>query len=406
VSRHHRIAIIGAGPYGLALAAELHAAKADVVLFGRAMSFWQQSVAKGTRLLTNPKRCSFNRDTFDLAAHGNSIGSRVPNPLLADQFIDYGLWFYRSVCPKSDERPVVNVIRTTGHYRITTEDGSDTFAEELIVAIGLKSFAVRPQEFASCPADSVFHTSDLYDLQGFRGKKVAVIGGGQSAIDSAALLGEQKANVEVITRAASLFWSSPAGPELPGHSGGSLFDSVGAIRGVIRGTLNNPDVFRQLPASVRRRWLKRALRPAASSDLKPRLSAVRFSLGRSVIAANANDHRVELRLDDGSTRSVDRVVLGTGYSVDIARIRFLAPELRCQIRECEGNPELHGTMESAVPGLYFAGAAAAWNFGPSMWFILGAPWAAERIRRALGYKDALLSSPLTPALAACGSIQS
>jgi hypothetical protein len=92
---------------------------------------------------------------------------------------------------------------------------------------------------------------------------------------------------------------------------------------------------------------------------------------------------VELELDDDSVRRVDHVVLGTGYGVDVNAISFLTPELRRQIRQRSGYPELNGRMESTVPNLYFSGAAAAGNFGPIMWFVHGGPWAAERISRVL-----------------------
>jgi len=120
-----------------------------------------------------------------------------------------------------------------------------------------------------------------------------------------------------------------------------------------------------------------------NNELRPRLGSVRFAFGRQVTTTRMRDDRVELDLDDHTVRCVDHVVLGTGYHVDVNAIPFLAPELRCQIRQHDGYPDLNSAMESTVPRLYFTGAVAARNFGPHMWFVCGAPWAAERISSVL-----------------------
>jgi hypothetical protein len=44
-------------------------------------------------------------------------------------------------------------------------------------------------------------------------------------------------------------------------------------------------------------------------------------------------------------------------------------------------PELAGTLESSVPGLYFTGSLAAPVFGPMMRFVAGTEFAATRVAR-------------------------
>jgi len=387
---HHRIAIIGAGPFGLALAARLQAAHADFVLYGRVMSFWRENVAQGTQLLTHSKRCSFAHNDFDVDGYGKSLGARVPDWMGADQFVDYGLWFYRNACPQADERTVTHVTRADKQFKIVAEDGSETLVDHLILAVGLKSFARRPAEFASLPRDRVFHTCDFHDLSQFRRKSVAVIGGGQSAIDVSALLLEQDASVEVIAQAPGLFWLCP---ESPSQTAG-IFKDHSNWRSSVRSFINRPDVFRRIPAPLRARWLRRELRPAASSDRKPRISRARLSFGRTVREAQLAGDQVRLRLDDGTARNVDCVILGTGYQVAVENIPFLPPELTGKIKQHQGYPELNSSMECSVPSLYFSGATAAWNFGPSMWFVRGVPWVAERIVQALARKGALATARL------------
>jgi hypothetical protein len=68
---------------------------------------------------------------------------------------------------------------------------------------------------------------------------------------------------------------------------------------------------------------------------------------------------------------------------------FLNRELRAGIRTAGGAPILSRGFESSVPGLYFAGLAAANSFGPVMRFAFGAGFSARRITQALVKSPAL-----------------
>jgi hypothetical protein len=377
-SIHRRIAVVGAGPFGLALAARLQSANADYILLGRLMSFWREHVPQGTCLLSDPLRCSLSLNGFDTSAYERSRGSPIRRPFTASEFLGYGLWFQHLTCSNLDQRTVLSIKHENRKYTIRVDDGDQITADNVVIAIGLRMFAVRPPEVAALPSEFFSHTSDLHDLSHLRRKKLAIVGNGQSALECAALLTENNSDVEVLARSAHLVWRRFAGhPEL------SSVEAHWNLRPAIRSALNDPDVYRRLPCFVRDFWLHRTLRTAASSTLGSRLGAVRFTLGCRVTAARVKGDRVELHLTDKSTRTVDHIVLGTGYRVDINAVPFLAPELRRQIRLHNGYPQLNSMMESTVAGLYFTGAAAAWNFGPIMWFVHRAPWAAERITRAI-----------------------
>jgi hypothetical protein len=370
---HRHIAVIGAGPFGLALAAKLQASNVEYVMFGRVMSFWQKNVPAGTSLLSEHAGCSLSYDRFDSTAYERSRGNPLPSHLPAEEFVAYGLWFQRSTCVNADERLVVTLTHRNGTFRIGVEDGEEITADHVVVAIGLEVFAFRPPEFASVSPGSVSHTSELRDLSGFRAKRVAIIGSGQSALETAALMTEKGARVEVVARAKRVFWRSM------GHPKRHPVATNSSIRETIRLALNDPDLYRRLPKWVRTFWFNRTLGSVVCDDLKPRLTSARFALGRKVTVAHMNDNHVELELDDHSVRCVDHVVLGTGYRMDVNAVPFFAPELRRQITQYDGYPELNSRMESTVPQLYFTGAAAARAFGPNMWFLYGAPWAATRI---------------------------
>jgi thioredoxin reductase len=95
--------------------------------------------------------------------------------------------------------------------------------------------------------------------------------------------------------------------------------------------------------------------------------------------------RLHLRAPDGSERDVlaEHVIAATGYKVDLGRLPFLSADIRSKIETVAGSPILSKTFESSVPGIYFAGLAAANSFGPVMRFAFGAGFAARRITETM-----------------------
>ncbi len=88
---------------------------------------------------------------------------------------------------------------------------------------------------------------------------------------------------------------------------------------------------------------------------------------------------VVLKLDDGSERKVDHVLLGTGYQVDIAKYNFLPAELTRSIEQFDGYPKLDRGFSCSVPGLHFVGATAARSFGPLLYFVAGTDFASREL---------------------------
>jgi hypothetical protein len=108
-----------------------------------------------------------------------------------------------------------------------------------------------------------------------------------------------------------------------------------------------------------------------------------MSHGRFVKSAKRSGEKLSLSLNDGTTRDVDHVLLGTGYKVDVTRYPFLAPELSQSVAQVNGFPTLTPGFESSIPGLHFLGAPSSWNFGPLMFFVCGTDFAARRLARHL-----------------------
>jgi len=151
---------------------------------------------------------------------------------------------------------------------------------------------------------------------------------------------------------------------------------------------NAPAAFYYLPKSLRLYFVRTALGPSGGWFVKDKvIGRVPLLLGYTVERAEIQDGKVHLHLRsaDGSRREIvtDHVIAATGYRVDMERLACLSSDIRAKIKCVEGAPVLSRTFESSVPGLYFAGLAAANSFGPVMRFAFGAGFAARRLTQSL-----------------------
>ena len=142
-------------------------------------------------------------------------------------------------------------------------------------------------------------------------------------------------------------------------------------------------LFRRIPPRTRQEIVRTWLGPSGAWPIKPRIERMPLLLGHTPRSAEIRDGRVQLRVAgrDGEDRTLvaDHIVAATGYRVDVRRLSFLSEGLRSELRSFEYAPMLSADFQSSVPGLYFAGLAAAFTFGPSMRFVLGARYTARRL---------------------------
>ncbi|MEA3213647.1 MAG: FAD-dependent urate hydroxylase [Chthoniobacter sp.] len=384
-----QVVIIGAGPYGLSAAAHLRAAKIETRVFGEAMEFWEKQMPAGMLLrskweasqVSDPQR-KLRFDDYEAAQ-----GVRVTRPIPVADFISYGRWFQRQAVPDLDRRWVVRVEPAAEGFRLTLDDGETIAASRVVVATGISQFAWRPPQFDGLPAALASHPAEHRDLSRFAGQRVAVIGGGQSALESAALLHESGAEVEVFARQLKIRWldqkakwlKSPLNPLRA-----LLYPPTDVGPPILNQIVAAPDMFRRLPRTWQEKIAYRSTRPAGAGWLVERLREVPIRTSRSVGAVNRVGDRVELRLDDGTERLVDHVLISTGYRVDVSRTGFLAPALLQRLRIMDGYPDLTGGLESSsVPGLHFLGAPAFHSFGPLCRFVSGTGFAARALTRRI-----------------------
>ena len=396
------VVILGAGPYGLAAGAHLRNIQGlEIRVFGEPMEFWKSHMPEGM-LLRSPwaaSHISDPRTTLTMDAFGKELGVRIPTPIPLDRFVEYGLWFQRQAVPEVDRRRITRVEKVAQGFRVALSDGEQFESRRVVVAAGIGSFAQRPPQFEGLPSELVTHVSDQRDVRRFVGKRVAVIGAGQSALESAALIHEAGGEVELIARAPDVHWLGwRARLQKLGPIAKLLYSPFDIGPAGISRIVAIPDAVKYFPRSAQDAFRKRALRPAGARWLVDRFKNIRISTGRFVESAVSSGSRLRIRLNDGSSRDVDHALLGTGYRVNVSRYPFLPSELSGGLAQVNGFPNLTAGFESSIPGLHFLGAPSSWNFGPLMFFVCGTDYAARRLARYIGTSESRNGSKATSAV--------
>jgi len=387
-------AIIGAGPYGLSIAAHFRRRGIPFRIFGRPMDSWLNHMPKGMML----KSDGFASNIYDpeseftlqhFCAQQGIAYSDTGMPVHLDTFSAYGLAFQVQMLPELENKLVARVQRVPDGFLLQLENGETVATRRAVLAVGITHFEYVPENLAHLPAELLSHSFRHADPEKFRGQSVVVIGGGASAIDLAALLRDADVDVQLVARHSALkFHSTPTGKPR------SLWQQIRHPKSGLGPGMRSrffskaPGVFHYLPESLRVHLVETTLGPSAGWFVKDKMARVPCLLGYTPQSAEVVDGkkiRLHLRATDGSQREViaDHVIAATGYKVDLQRLAFLSPEIRSKIKTVKGSPVLSANFESSVPGVYFAGLAAANSFGPVMRFAYGAGFAAERLTETM-----------------------
>ena len=386
-------AVIGAGPYGLSIAAYLRGRGLDVRTFGQPMQTWREHMPKGMHLKSEGFASQlFDPDSeFTLANFCAAAGipyADVGLPVALATFSDYGVAFAKKFVPHLDAREVSRVVRNAPGFTLTLSDGESVRARRVIVAVGISHFAYVPPVLGALPPELAVHSSRYHDYAQFKDQRIAIVGAGASAVDVAVSLHQAGAFPSLVARVPKLAFHEPpvlARPFLtrlryPRSGLGCGLKS--------RFFTDMPDAFSLLPRSLRSFAVRTQLGPApcwfAKDVFVPNVAT---RLGVSLERCEVEDGRVALHLRDRNgepSRIVaDRAIAATGYRVDLRRLPFLDEDLRPAIRAFNGSPRLTRNFESSVSGLYFVGLPAADTFGPLLRFAYGARFAATRLRAHL-----------------------
>lgn len=393
------VAVIGAGPYGLSVAAYLRGHGIPFRIFGDPMESWRKSMPRGMLLKSEGFASSLydpaGKWTLEQYCREQSLPyEAVGEPVPIERFVSYGLDFQRRCVPELEPQKIRTLRRDPRGFSLTTDTGETLSAKRVVVATGIAYCAYIPPALAGCSSELLSHSSAHADLAGFRGRRVAVVGGGSSAIDVAALLHDAGAEVQVVARRGAIAFHEPTAEPRP------LWQRVTAPRSGLglgwRSWLctEAPLVFHAMPESFRLRVVRRHLGPAPGWFMKQVVGRFPIHVGCGVLGLEPKGAGVALRVESAErgkiTIEADHVIAATGYRPEVSRLPILAEPLRGEIATVDGSPRLDRNFASSVPGLYFVGLASANSFGPLARFAFGAGFTARRLTSHLA---ASLRSP-------------
>lgn len=384
------VAIVGAGPHGLSLAAHLAARGIDYRIFGKPMTTWSKHMPKNMILKSDGFASNLSAPSQESTLKAWCARNGLPYcdqalPIPLDRFLSYALWFQKRYVPNVEETNVTRVDSGGDGYALTLETGERVNARSVVLAVGITWFAHTPEVLAGLPSGLVSHSADHRDVSRFKGKEVAVIGSGASAIDLAHLLHEEGAKTRIVARVPKLEYN-----KIPDADDETLLGRIQRpASGIGRGwrslfCAEAPLLFYRLPQSLKRRAIDSHMHPAAGWFMREKIEGViALSLGRTLEKAQSRDGRAVLTLADGETLAFDHVIAATGYKMDMRRLTFVAETLRAGTALADGTPVLSDCFETPVPNLYAIGPAALESFGPLMRFMVGAEFAAPRVAARL-----------------------
>jgi cation diffusion facilitator CzcD-associated flavoprotein CzcO len=386
------VAIIGAGPYGLSIAAFLSKSKLTYRIFGTPMQSWRQQMPKGMLL----KSDGFASNLYDpdsaftlrhYCAEKNLPYADVGIPVPCETFTAYGLEFQKRFVPTLEETNITSVKQIPGGFELQTAAGETLQARKVIVAAGITHFGYLPPFLAELPPEYASHSLNHHDLSVFRGKKVAVIGAGASAVDIAALLHEGGTDVQLVARRKVIDFHKPSKEPRP------LIQRIMNPRSGLglgwrsRLSTDAPLVFHVMPREFRFKVVKKHLGPAPGWFVRDKvIDRFPLRLGTTIKGASVENSKVKVKfVEDGRDTElvVDHIIGATGFRVAVSKLKFLDDDLRQKIRTVDDTPVLTRRFESSVPGLYMVGVASANCFGPLTRFAYGAKFTARHLARHL-----------------------
>jgi thioredoxin reductase len=401
--------IVGAGPYGLSLAAHLAHQGVAFRIFGRPMDTWLNHMPKGMLLKSDgfASNLSSPNDAFtlkDYCASQNIPYHDTEIPVQLETFTQYGLAFQKSQVPTLEDCDVTEVHQAPNGFKVLLETGELLLTRRIVLAVGITHYAFVPPVLRAIDESLVTHSSQDKSPERFAGKDVTVIGSGASSIDLAVLLLECGARPRIVTRKAGLRFHE--GPSATTSLWQRIRHPQSGIGPGLRSRLftDYPRLFRMLPMSTRLEIVRRHLGPAAGYPMKARTEGkVEVVPHTTVEFASENEGRAVLVLRNnltGERREIEteHVISATGYRPDMSRLSFLSPHIQEKIVTEDGSCKLSQNFECSVPGLYFTGLSSAVTFGPMMRFAFGSDYTAKRLGAHLAATAQAIHSSAEPSV--------
>ena len=383
------VAIIGAGPYGLSLAARLKQAGISLRILGRPMGMWLD-LPKGMFLKSPPSATSLYipQGRYDFVSYCQDRQLRAVEPAAMSQFAEYGIWAQEQVLPDIEKSDVTSLMADGALFNLTLANGKQVSARNVAVCVGINPFAVLPKVVSHLPIALASHSSQHSSFAPFAGKDVGVIGAGQSAFEAARLLRVAGARPQLLVRGSEIVFSTEASAQR------NLWEKIrwpdsGLGSGITGFVLEQfPPLLHFVPCRWRVPFVQDSFGPKGAWWVRDSIvGKVPVVTDCTVVEAAESSGSVALQVDirgQGRREMIfDHVIAATGFEIDVDRLEFIDPALRRGIRRVQKAPELDMHFQSSVDRLFFLGPASSMSFGPLFRFVVGAEYASKSLSRLL-----------------------
>lgn len=368
------VLIIGAGPYGVSIALELHRRGVPFVVHGEPFSLWHRHTLSAASLrsdvhvsevFTKDRRHrldSFMDATLPPADARRVRQGRVPVSLFRD--------YLRQVQSRLPfpivEQRITGLCGDGNGFVATTAGGETIAASQVVLACGVEGHRYLPPCLADLDSERVVHGWHVQQYESARGQRILIVGSGQSAAEAVWHLRPHN-QITWLHRTRPTYFADP----------------IALPRPIFALAMRGSHVFSLLPGWLRSRLRKNLVGATITPDLEPHVAADDVEQIQGDIESLRLVGRGGAVHSAALNRDFDLVVACTGYRYGLRNLTMLAPRLAEQIRCEEDMPVLDRRFQTSVPGLYVVGAMAEPKHGPAMRFMSGTRTAAMLVGAAV-----------------------
>ena len=347
-STSERHLVIGAGPVGLAMGAALkhRGIPFDIVDAGSGVGGnWLHGVYRSAHIVSSKKATEYA---------DYPMPEEFPDFPSADQMLSYLNAFARDrgLLPQCEFNKVVASVvpEDASRWTVTFADGETRTYKGVVVCNG-HHWDKRYPEFRGTFTGEILHSKDYRDVSQVQGKRVLVIGGGNSGVDMACDAGRFGESCDISLRSG--YWYLPKtflGRPLTDVPiwGLPIFMQRTLLKTMVKLTIGD----------YRRYGLQRPnhklfdRHPAFGTDL---LSAIRLGRVKPRPAIDHVDGNI-VTFTDGSSGAYDLIIAATGFHASYPFLPDGLIEVKDNVVQVYG-----GAFPAGIRGLYIVGWAQARN---------------------------------------------
>jgi len=344
--------IVGAGPYGLALANYLSELGTPFTIIGKTMELWRKHTFSSADLRSDADSSTIphpeNKYTFqNYFASIGEFGKSSKGRVAVKEYRRYLDWMEEQLPYEVKQNYLSSLTKEGQIYRARLDDGTDITAAKVIIATGVAHHLFIPEHLKE--DTRVIHSYDAEKIEALRDKKLLIIGAGQSAAEAIEICERNGNQIDWYSRKKPKYYSEPL--NLPKW----MFDLV----------VRSAGLFKKLPSFL----VKYLFAIFSASTMTPEYSK------------KLRHIKHVQQLPD--LEPYDHIISATGYQYGMREMTFLSDPLKESLKIKGNMPAVDENFMSSQQGLYFTGPCTEQFFGPPVKFMIGSHYVAPKLSQHL-----------------------